>query len=256
MALSQSSPPPGFNRSPLVQLLASLQIPNAAESAQTFAEQLSHWVAWKDAIGLSSALDSRPAAGLSVEPLGDVAIAKAIEQVRQVREALASAIARDGLLVDGVSVTTPPLSTVITTNDESPTMDFASYRHCYMTHQRVMDERIGRLRADVRATVAGVSSALGRLAALDAAMEQALAAHQRRVLGQLPALLEKHFKRQQRSGAQPLAATQGRAAPGQHGPLSNVGLVVQQALLGELTLRLQPVTGMVAALSANAAAHL
>lgn len=256
MEHSQSSQPTSFNRSPLVQLLASLQIPGVADSAQTFAEKLSQWVGWKDAIALSRALDARPAARLSVQSLSDVAVAKVIEQVRRVREELASAITHDGLLAQDVSITAQPLATAITTNDESHKMDFASYRHCYETHQRAMDERIGRLRADVRATIAGVSTALARIAALDAAMEQALATHQRRVLGQLPALLEKHFKRQRPSRAQLLVLTQGRATPSQREPLLlTVGLLVQQALLGELTLRLQPVTGMVDSLCVKAAAH-
>lgn len=256
MAHSQSSPLPAFNRSPLVQLLAGLQISSSDDSAQTFAEKLSHWVAWKDAIGLSSALDARAPERPSVEPLTSTAIAQVVDLVRGVHEDLASAISLDGLLAHDVPVAARQAVAAITINDESHMMDFASYRRCYMTHQRAMDERIGRVRADVRATIAGVSGTLARLAALDAAMEQALAVHQRRAVGRLPALLEKHFKKQHASRPQPAAPIPGDIAPAVHEPRAPaVGLLVQQALLAELALRLQPVTGMVDALCANAGAH-
>lgn len=257
MAHSQTSSPTSFNRSPLVQLLSGLQSPDTVASTQTLAERLGHWVGWKDAIGLSCALDAHPVARPSVEPPSDAVIAGVIALVEQVRGELVVAITHDPLLADDTPAAQPPravASSGISTGDAPPAADFASYRHSYLTHQRAMDERIGQLRADVRAVVAGASAALARLAALDAAMDQALAAHQRRVVGQVPALLERHFQRQRPSRAQPLATTHGSFFPTRrHGPQPAVGSTVQQALLAELALRLQPVMGMIEALGAHAA---
>ncbi len=256
MAHSQSFPPASFNRSPLVQLLASLQIPGGADSAQTFAEKLSHWVAWKDAIGLSSALDASPAARRSVEPLDQTAVAGIIDQVRRVRGELVAAIADDAwLAADAPDTVRRPGAMANATQDEPPMMEFASYRHRYMTHQRTMDERIDPLRAHVRAALTLASPALGRLAALDHAMEQALSAHQRRVLGQVATVLEKHFKRQHLPRACLPAQRQGRINPGSQQPPVAVGPTLQQVLLAELALRMQPVVGMVEAFGASAARH-
>ncbi len=256
MAHSQTSSPTSFNRSPLVQLLASLQRPGTAASTQTLAERLGHWVAWKDAIGLSNALDARPVAPLSVERANADAIAGVTASVHRVRVELAARINEDPVFANGASVAKRSRAGAtgeVATGEGSPATDFASYRHSYLTHQSVMDERIGRLRAEVRTALAGAGAALARLAALDAAMDQALAAHQRRVAGQVPKMLEQHVKRQQAARAQPMAETQGTVSTARQAASQQaVGATVQQALLAELTFRLQPVMGMVEALGANA----
>lgn len=123
MAHSQSSSPTSFNRSSLVQLLTSLQIPRAADSAQTFADQLSHWVAWKDAITLSSALDATPIVQSSVEPMDVAAANRVIAQVRQVREDLVAAFAHDALLADDAPREAGQITAAITTVDEPQTME-------------------------------------------------------------------------------------------------------------------------------------
>lgn len=118
MAHSQSYPSTSFNRSALVQLLASLQIPAVADFAQTCAQQLSHWVAWKDAIGLSSALDANPIAGPSLAAIDKAAVAAVTGQLRRVREELAAAIADDALLAaDAPGAARRPVAAVNAADD-------------------------------------------------------------------------------------------------------------------------------------------
>ena len=131
-------------------------------------------------------------------------------------------------------------------------MDFSAWRQRYLAHQRTMEDRVASLRADVRAAVAGVSTELGRLAALDAAMDDALGAHQRRLLARVPVLLEHHFKalRPPRQVTGAAAQDQLRSIP-QYLP-ATVGVMLQRVLLAELEHRLQPVAAMIDALGTQA----
>ncbi len=249
MAQSRISPPPSFNSSPLVRLLAGLDIVNVADATQTFAEKLSQWVAWTDAISLSSALDGvdgGAAAHASAATSGESSEAnKVIEQFRQVRNELTQSIAHDAMFAATSAGKAP-------TAAAAGQVDFAIYRRHYLASQRVLDDRVSRLRVQVRAAVARVSPALSRLAALDAAMEQALSAQQRRVLAQVPVLLEKCFKGLLKARLDASTAGDAPDSNTQHTADAAVGPTWQRVLQAELEMRLQPVQGMIDALGGNA----
>lgn len=246
MAQSRISPPTSFNSSPLVRLLAGLDIANVADSTQTFAEKLSQWVAWTDAISLSSALDGGPAAGAAVAKAGGSSEAnKVIEQFTQVRNELMQSIAHDAMFAGEPAGKARPTAA-------AGEVDFAIYRRHYLTSQRVMDERVSSLRGHVRAAVALMSPAFSRLASLDAAMEQALGAHQRRLLANVPLLLEKRFKGLCKAELEAQGAGDGPHPVTQHTSAAAVGAMLQRVLQAELGMRLQPVQGMIDALGGNA----
>jgi hypothetical protein len=94
-----------------------------------------------------------------------------------------------------------------------------------------METRLAPLRARVRAALSGTSPALRQLAALDAVLEGALLVRERHLLSKVPLWLEQHLERSRRA-----------AAPSDAGPR------VQDTLLAELDLRLQPIEGMIEAL--------
>lgn len=249
MAQSQFSPPARFNSSPLIRLLASLDIAPVADSTQTIAEKLSHWVAWTDAIALSRVLaDSAPAQARAPGTSPTTGARQAIEQVARVRKELTQAIVQDSVLRhDGDE----PGKLSDTHAPAGGRVDYAAWRRQYRAHQHAMEDRIGRLRAGVRVAMSGQSPKLRQLAALDTVLDVALAGHQRRLLHQLPQMLEKRFK------AMPAThhATPDQEAELKHPvPHTHPSAMVRtwrQCLLAELDLRLQPVQGMVDTLEHN-----
>ena len=210
----------GFSGSTLVRLLARLTDIDVADSKRSFADRLSQWVGWADAITLSSALngDASPAS-LRVRSSPPAASAEENE-CKRVRTALVAAI----------NDTLAPARNVAT----GTTTDFAPYRRRYIARQKAMETGIAALRQRVRATLSCSSPAMAQLAALDAVMEQALAAHEQRLLATVPGLLEKYFKRM--AHGEPEAWRDAFVKD------------MQSVLLAELEIRLQPVEGLLEAL--------
>ncbi|MFC5300851.1 DUF3348 family protein [Azospira restricta] len=249
-------PRTGFNRPPLVRFLAGLTIAEVPESKQFLAERLGQWLELSDAIALSGALAAGAADAAGARPPAGGALA---DEVARVRAALAAAIAAD--TADGagqpgrprVRLPVPgPGATLATA------ADFLPYRRYYVAHQRDMEAAIGPLRARARALLAARSPALAGLAALDAALEQALAERERQQLGAVPFLLEKHFKRLHEAQRQAVAASPPGDDPARWlqpgGWLARFCGDLRQLLHAELELRLQPLLGLVEAGGGDAAA--
>ncbi len=233
MALSQNSPRTSFNgslnSSTLVRLLAGLDIAEVDQSKQTFAERLSQWVEWTDAISLSDALKSCQVSDPSPAKPDERCSTKALtEEVCRLRAELADSVGKDSVLTSAAEHG-----------------DASTWRRQYLSHQQAMETRIGPLRERSRAALSAASASLGRLAALDAVLDKALLARERQLLSTTAGLLEKHFARLRK------AATQAQPQPGpaaQRQSTSAIAGIVQQALLAELELRLQPIEGMIQAL--------
>ena len=212
-----------LHRAPLVQLLADLDIAQAPASPLSLAQRWSPWLAWTDAIALSAVL----AAGDAPAPGGarvglSAAVRQAIDDAGQLRDALSRAILDDPLLRLPAEATDPADAA-------------AGLRRQHRLHQQALDERIGTLRARLRAVMPPVSPAMARLAALDAVLDPSLAGRQRQLLAVLPAWLDRGARR---SPARPRPARLPADAASQ----------VRAALLAELDLRWQPVAGLIEAL--------
>lgn len=243
MAQRQFPPPTSFNRSPLVQLLASLEVTPAADSTQSLAEKLSHWVAWTDAISLSAAL------GNTVPVDADTSVRTIspgiVQEFARVREELTEAIASDRMFAAKPrqgSDNTP----VVPADAKA---EFALYRRQYLAHQRTMEDRVGVLRALVRTAAATGSPALRQLAALDTVLDDALSTHQRRTLANVPHLLETRFKALAGVARAEVSPHDGAHAADPQGVPADMGKTLQELLLAELAIRLQPIDGMMQALS-------
>ena len=210
----------GFTDSALVRLLARLNDITAPESRQGFADRLSQWFGWTDAISLSAALDGSAAApGRARSPAGAER-----REVDGVRAALVKAIAERGAFAS----------------------DFAAHRRRYLARQQAMESAIGPLRGRLRAQLAAASPEMARLAALDVVMEQVLGAQEHRLLATVPGLLEKHFARLRQAAERPADESDGGAASGAW--LDVFGRDMQGVLLAELDIRLQPIEGLLDAL--------
>ncbi|MDM0114131.1 DUF3348 domain-containing protein [Variovorax sp. J22R133] len=223
---------PGFNDSALIRLLARLTDIDVPESKRDFADRLSQWFSWTDAISLSSALNG-PVATAPAAARGSASAEEA--ECARVRAGLVSAIAEAGAA--------------------SATADFAPYRQRYVARQQAMETSIGRLRDRLRARLAATSSTdEARLASLDVVMEQVLGAHEQRLLATVPALLHKHFERLRKAHEAKLAevqlALEGSDSDGVQPAtwLEVFGKDMQGVLLAELDLRFQPVEGLLEAL--------
>jgi hypothetical protein len=194
-------------------LLARLNDITVPESRQGFADRLSQWFGWTDAISLSAALDGSAAAP------GRARGRDGAEQreVDGVRAALAKAIAERGAFAS----------------------DFASHRRRYLARQQAMETAIGPLRGRLRARLASAAPEMARLAAVDVVMEQVLGAQEHRLLATVPGLLEKHFAR----------LRQADESDGGSGAWVDVFCRdMQGLLLAELDIRLQPIEGLLDAL--------
>ena len=217
----------GFTGSALIRLLARLTDTSVPESKQAFADRLSQWVSWTDAISLAGALDGGPATA----PSGTrVPLSAEESECARARATLVRAIAA-------------PMDVAA---------DFSPYRQRYLSRQQAMEASVGPLRERLRTRLAAGSPAMARLAAVDAVMEQALGVHEHRLLSTLPSLLEKHFKRLRKADetAQVAAETAADPAGGvQPGVWRDVFRKdMQGVLLAELDIRFQPVEGLLEAL--------
>jgi hypothetical protein len=253
----------GLTDSALVRLLARLTEYDPRESAPAFADRLSDWLRWTDAMSLFTALQDGPAAAPSPPKTAQLVSDSACERVR---EALAQALADDSAHLSDQPLGRAPRSHLAAPATLELPVDFSPYRRHYQDSQIAMETAIAPVRAQLRARLAATSPDMARLAQVDTVMEQVLAPHERRLLSTLPALLNRRFDRERdaaRVAAAPLAdaplgpnAEPAAATPGAH-PMHAAGNRWQHAfrqdlhavLQAELELRWQPIDGLLATLA-------
>lgn len=179
-SMLHGSSSPGVAGSELTRLLARLADAPPAGTRPAFAERLGHWLGWTGAISLSAALVAGPAA-----PAG-LPRAQGAEEAdfQRVRAALEASIA------DG------PRESA-----SSPT-DFGPHRRHCIARQQAMQEAVAALRQRLRDALSRRSPAMARLAAIDAVMDEGLAAQERGLLGLVPLRLQAHFERLQRTAGE------------------------------------------------------
>lgn len=249
--MTRALPRTDFNSSGLARFLAGLDLLAPGEPGPAFAARLGEWLDAADAMRLYAAHNAGAGEPPSAPPAAPAALAA---ECARLRAALEEGIARSctpgaaGRL--GLPVPDPGAPLEIAA-------DYEPYRRFHLAHQRDMETRIGPLRARLRAALAQTAPALGRLAALDAALDAILAGRERRLLAALPALLEKRFERLRAAHRQARAdagRTDDPAAwrlPG--GWLARFHEELRAALLAEADLRLQPLAGLIEAGGGEAA---
>lgn len=249
--MAQGLPRTSLNSSGLVRALADLAVADVPESKQSFADRLGQWLDFPDALSLFSALNA-DAAGTAEGPSAarSLATAAAREEFARVRGALADSIAADDVLEPGTArIPLPAPAPQASVEDAA---DFAPYHRYYLAHQRDMAASIGPLRATVRAALSARSPALKRLAALDAVLDQALAARERNLLATVPGLLAKRFehlfKAHQAARGDAQAADESARWMQSGGWLAVFCAEMLAVLRAELDVRLQPIAGLIEAL--------
>lgn len=221
------------------------------ESKQSFADRLGQWLDFNQALALFSALQAGDTVSRDARPTAPSPEAPEMRQAyERVRHGLIESITGDELFGHGSQGGELPVPAPNETG-ETPA-DFAPYHRYCLARQRDMMTSTGRLRASVRAALARHSPALKRLATLDAAFDQALAARERELLATVPSFLARGFEALYNAHRMSLARVQGEDDPAcwrqPGGWLDRFCREMHSLLLAELDLRLQPVAGLIAAL--------
>lgn len=241
-----------FNRSALIRLLSETH-PEIADPKYDFGERLGRWLDLSDAMTLYSVLGTEAGERTSLRPSEH----DLPNQLLRVRRALSDAIDNDGIFNAASEDTQPrtppripfPTAAPNTTADSAP--DFTPFHRYYLAHQREMSAAITALRANARKALAAHSAAGRQLAGLDAAFEKSLSAREQSLLANIPILLAKRFD--QRYAEHCAATDDADDAASWNEPGSWLEAFckdTKRVLLAELDLRLKPVAGLIAALTA------
>jgi len=210
---------PGVAGSPLMALLATPGVLPAGTPPPAVAERLGHWLRWTGAISLAAALEAAPRPRGAYETATHPAVhAEAFERVRAALQAAIDAGCGE---------------------PASAPADFAPYRRHCLAQQQAMQNAVAALRRQLRDALALQSPALARLAAIDAVMDQALAAEERQLLGLVLRRLQSRFDALHASAGEPAAA------------LGVFHQEMARLLRAELAHRLLPAQGLLAALQAG-----
>lgn len=240
-----------LNSARLVRVLTDLAVTEPGDSKLSFAERLGQWLDFTDAMSLFSALNGPAGTSGGTEKAGAVAVDDLTGEFSRLRCRLADSINADGGLTSGkVRIKLPTLAPNTPADSAA---DFSPYHRYYLAHQRDMQASITPLRSKVRAVLGSRSPAQKRLAALDAALDEALSGRERDLLGTVPLLLAKRFAHLYKAHQATLGETSTTDDPSlwmqPGGWLAEFCAEMQGVLLAELDMRLQPVAGLIEALS-------
>lgn len=219
----------------LIRLLANISGADAPAPSQSLSDRLGQWIDWRHAVALSAALDARPAAPADAATGDD-------GECTRVRAALVGAIEGDR------AFSTATVPSAAADDAEAASAEAAFYRQRYLTLQQVMEGEIGRLRGRLRDRLSRQGGAIGRLAAIDAVMEQAVGSHERTLLAPLPEQVAGHFERLRQAASDAEAAAGRPASAAPTAWLDRFRDDMRRLLLAELDIRLQPSLGLLAAL--------
>ena len=239
-----------LGQAPLVRRLTDLGLASSLPGKRVFANELADLIDISDAITLSeffTTLDSICARG---EPADTDAADSLLEQQQAAMGTFIDAsFARDDeeLLIAGKAAFRLPVANDDTLSAAEAT---ARYQRFYSLHQSELERRVAQLRKALLEQLQGHSDALAQVSALEVVLGPILVKYSRRCLATLPRLVAKRFEQlrleqsqQERGVGEPELWLQ------EGGWLARFHDELQQLLHAELTLRLEPLKGMVSCLT-------
>lgn len=240
--MAKAPPRPPVPGPAFIRLLARLTEAEIAPSSPALADRLGQWIDWTRAVAVSRALDGKLPAIDADAPFEGVDAA----ECARVRGALEDAIRTDGAADAG-----RPAPRHGAAADAQAAPDYAPFQQRYLSLQRSMLTATGRLRGQLRDTLARSSAEMARLAEVDAVMELTLSPREQTLLAAVPRLLGQHFERLRQAACAPPADAQAADIPPP--PTAGAWLDLfrqdmQQVLRAELDVRFQPIEGLLAAL--------
>ena len=248
--MSRAQPRARLHSSRLLRFLAEKSLVDAAADLGDVGQRLGDWLDFRHAIALQSfigAVDD-PNAELA-QPTARVDPQVLRERFAQVRAALEHSIAQGSVPAPGLPRIEMPQAELDQPID--PKTAFDPFRRFCTGHQRQMDNIIRSLRAQLRGMLGKGTAPHQQLAALDTIMDSILVEREARLLGHWPSDLEKRFGKALKQHLKQLvdAAEQDEPAPRSTPWLAPMCEDMRAALLAELDLRLQPVLGLIEALT-------
>jgi hypothetical protein len=243
-----------FHSSKLIRALTDLEMVEAADPGNAFAEKLGLWIHFADAITLSAvhsdSLTSRPKSHAAAPNAARSAAGSGVDkEFERIQSFLVNSIMKSCGSDSGRShIKLPAPECELPLN---PATAYVPYRRFYESHQRDMESSIQPLRTQVRETVAKASPTLRKLAELDATLEKILRERENKLLSKVPVLLKKRFEQLFKEHQQKLVNTQQADIPAEWiragGWLTRFRSDMQMLLLAEVELRLQPTMGLIEA---------
>jgi hypothetical protein len=226
----------------LVRALAELAGTDATVSHKYFAERLGQLFDLAGSIRLCAVHERGPAAPLETPVLSREAVKEEFLRVRA--SIISSALGRFAPGASSLRLRFPATPADLTVEEAMAPEPYLAF---YAAQQRDIDFRIRNLQAATREAIAGFSAGLARLAALDAALADPLAARARALFATVPRLLQGRFQLllreyRQAIGQQPPAAEQWDKT------IARFRADMQGVLLAEIETRLLPTLGLIEAL--------
>ena len=217
--------------SQLVRCLSELSVSDVQVTHNKFAEKLGNLVDLSGSIALSQALKNLSSRTLSgADQTADVLQSDFLDQ----RMALIQSINRNFSSGTGFLLFRAQRNKL--NSDVTEAVKYQVYQRFYLSQQNTLGSKVHALHSHVRDAIVGHSPKLMSLAALDRAMSDCLSEQTRKSFSVVPSLLAKRF-----NFLQTESMTANWLDTFQH--------EMQQVLLAELEVRLQPVIGLIEALN-------
>lgn len=208
-------------------------------------QQLGDWLDFRHAIALQGFMGTLTASEHAPSaPLARVDARVLRERFAQVRQTLEDAIREDRAPAAGLPLITPPPLQPQTPMEGQNALD--PWRRFVLGHQRQMDHLSRSLRVQLRGMLETGNTAQQQLARLDKLFENALLERETRLFGQLAARYEPRLTALLKAEC---AQATGRATEPTSPARVDLLQDIRQALLAELDVRLQPLLGLIDALS-------
>jgi len=234
-----------LNNSRLIRFLSEISISEIEVTNKHFAERLGRLIDLSDSVSLSESLRGLPRLRFEPESLQ---ISDIQEAFLSQRSTIVTSIASSFLASPGKIRFKLPRPKVTASLEDAT--DFSVYQRFYAVHQSEMASKIQKLRIDTRQAVAGVSAELAQLAEIDKALGNCLSVHTRNFFAVIPKLLKVRFNyllNEHHHSAGVDEPIENWLQPGAW--LDKFYSEMQQLLLAELEVRLQPILGLVEALN-------
>ncbi|WOJ98529.1 DUF3348 family protein [Congregibacter brevis] len=239
-----------LGQAPLVRRLTDLGLVSSRPSKRVFANRLADLVDISDAITLSDFFATLGSVSASAQPIDSSASDSVFEKHRSAMRASidASFVTDDRQqVIEGKKTFELPAATKNTLSAPEAT---ARYERFYSLHQSELERRVAQLRKALLEHLQHKSDALAQVAAVEVALGPMLVKYSRHCFAKLPKLVGQRFEYlRQHQHQQDWVASEPQSWLQAGGWLAQFHDELQHLLHAELTLRLQPLEGMLSCLS-------
>lgn len=248
--MSRVKPSVRLRSSELLRFLVEKGLADDAACESDIGLELGSWLNVRQAIALQAIIGSadtpEPFDPMTVPRVDKVVLRKRFDLVRQ---ALKASIMTGEAPAPGLPRIDMPASDWGSPPGRHSTFD--PWRHYLKSHQRQMESVLRGLRQQLRAMLETAGKSHQLLAKLDALFENVLLERESRLLSQTVTAFEQRFNKAQRKhqAAPAEACDIDSSSPYAHENLHSLADDLRNALLAELDLRLQPVLGLIEALT-------